>query len=159
MPRFSNRPFLATARSLQPPVPCNDPLLFVIPSEASGSAVCHSRAPLLPAHNLHQSSLNPHGNTNLAFVIPGFREVRGNCRFLHGKPGQAGQVGFAPPDFMLRLVALWTGRSGAREWHTADPLASLGMTKRRGSLQGTGGCKERAVARKEWLLNRVIFQT
>jgi hypothetical protein len=38
------------------------------PSEASGSAVRHSCAPLLPAHNLHQSSL--HGNTNLPLVIP-----------------------------------------------------------------------------------------
>jgi hypothetical protein len=26
-----------------------------------------------------------------------------HCRFLHGTPGQ---VGFAPPDFLLRLVAL-----------------------------------------------------
>ena len=43
-------------------------------------------------------------------------------------------------DFLLRLVALWAGRSGAHEWRTADPLASLGMTKRRGSLQGKGGC-------------------
>ena len=72
-----------------------------------------------------------------------FPEVRGNCRSLHGKPGRAGQVGFAPPDFLLRLVASWAGRSGAHEWRTADPLASLGMTTRRGSLQGKGGCKER----------------
>jgi hypothetical protein len=57
----------------QPPFPCNDPLLFVIPSEASGSAVRPSCAPLLPVHNLHQSP-NPHGNTNLPFVIPGFQE-------------------------------------------------------------------------------------
>ncbi len=26
------------------------------------------------SHNLHQSSLNPHGNTNLPIVIPGFQE-------------------------------------------------------------------------------------
>src|SRR5450631_1351822 len=39
MPRFSNLPFLATT------------LLFVIPSEAEGSAVRHSCAPLLPAQN------------------------------------------------------------------------------------------------------------
>ncbi len=43
-------------------------------SEASGSAVRHSCAPLLPAHNLHPSSPNPDGNTNLPFVIPGFHE-------------------------------------------------------------------------------------
>jgi len=59
---------LKDASVQQPPFPCNDPLLFVIPSEASGSAVRHSCAPLLPAHNLHQSS--PHGNTNLPLVIP-----------------------------------------------------------------------------------------
>jgi hypothetical protein len=62
------------------------------------------------------------------------------------------------PDFLLRLVASWAGRSGAHEWRTADPLASLGMTKRRGSLEGKGCCKERVVARKEGLLNRGIFQ-
>jgi hypothetical protein len=39
-----------------------------------GSAVRHSCAPLLPAHNLHPSSPNPHGNTNLSVVIPGFQE-------------------------------------------------------------------------------------
>jgi hypothetical protein len=42
--------------------------------EAEGSAVRHSCAPLLPAHNLHQSSTNPHENTNLPIVIPGFQE-------------------------------------------------------------------------------------
>jgi hypothetical protein len=73
-----NRPFLTTTLSLlssrgatalslqrpfpcchpegQPPLPYNDPFLVVIPSEASGSAVRHSCAPLLPAHNLR----NPH---------------------------------------------------------------------------------------------------
>ena len=42
--------------------------------EAEGSAVRHSCAPLLPAHNRHQASPNPHGKTNLPFVIPGFQE-------------------------------------------------------------------------------------
>jgi hypothetical protein len=42
--------------------------------EAEGSAVRHSCAPLLPAHNRHQSSPNPHGKTNLPFVILGFQE-------------------------------------------------------------------------------------
>jgi len=63
MPRFSNHPFLG-----------NDPLLFVIPSEAEGPAVRHYCAPLLPAHNRHQSSPKPPGKTNLPFVIPGFQE-------------------------------------------------------------------------------------
>jgi hypothetical protein len=43
---------------------------------------------------------------------------------------------------------LWAGRSGAHEWRTADPLAALRDDK-----------KEGVVARKEWLLNRGIFQT
>jgi hypothetical protein len=63
------------------------------------------------------------------------------------------------PDFLLRLVASWAGRSGAHEWRTADPLASLGMTTRRGRLQGKGGCTERVVATKGCLLNLGSFQT
>ena len=35
---------------------------------------------------------------------------------------------------------LWACSSGALDWRTADPLASLGMTKRRGSFQGKDGC-------------------
>ena len=58
----------------QPPFPCNDPPLFVIPSEAEGSAVRHSCARPLPARNLHQSSPNTHGSTNLPFVFPRFQE-------------------------------------------------------------------------------------
>jgi len=139
MPRFSNRPFLATtlsflsSRAKRADLRCairvprsyrpTTPPIITESSSKHQPRLCHSRFP----------------------------EVRGNGRSLHGKPGQAGQVGFAPPDFLLRLVALWASRSGAHEWRTADPLASLGMTKRRGSLQGTGGCKEQAVARKEWL--------
>jgi hypothetical protein len=42
----------ATALSLRNcPFPFNNPLLFVIPSEASGSAVRHSGAPNLPFYN------------------------------------------------------------------------------------------------------------
>src|SRR5450631_4147471 len=78
---------LKDASVQQPPFPCNDPLLFVIPSEASGSAVRHSCAPLLPAHNLRQASPNPHGNTNLPFVIPGFQEW---CAEPQIPPRQAG---------------------------------------------------------------------
>jgi hypothetical protein len=42
--------------------------------EAEGSAVRHSCAPPLGAHKLHQSSPNPHGNTNLPWVIPGVQK-------------------------------------------------------------------------------------
>jgi hypothetical protein len=48
MRRFSNRPFIQ-----QPPFPCNEPPLFVIPRATEGSAVRHSCARTLPAHNLH----------------------------------------------------------------------------------------------------------
>src|SRR6267142_1745375 len=124
MSRFSNHSFIQ-----QLPSPCNDPLLFVIPSvpgfpasllsqattdvvlskenhtqlteaatldrksgEGEGSAVRHSCAPLLPAHNLRQSSPNPHGNTNSPLSFPVSRSGPRNRRSLHGKPGQ---VGFA----------------------------------------------------------------
>ena len=43
---------------------------------------------------------------------------------------------------------LWAGKSGAHEWRTTGPSASLGMTN-----------KERVAARKGRLLNRGIFQT
>jgi hypothetical protein len=42
--------------------------------EGEGSAVRHSCAPPLSAHNLRQPPPNLHGNTNLPFVIPGFQE-------------------------------------------------------------------------------------
>jgi hypothetical protein len=96
MPRFSNRPFLATTFSLlssrADDLACGEVMksmnktrpksgvdsiwfnILYIGSEASGSAVRHSCAPLLPAHKLHKSSPNPHRNTNLPFVIPGFQE-------------------------------------------------------------------------------------
>jgi hypothetical protein len=41
----------------------------------------------------------------------------------------------------------------AGESSEAGNPGTLGMTKRRGLLQGKGGCW-----RKEWLLNRGIFQ-
>jgi hypothetical protein len=48
------------------------------------------------------------------------------------------------------LVEVVAGRSGAHEWRTADPLASLGMTKKeRAVAKGEGRCKERAVAKGE----------
>src|SRR6202035_4025973 len=46
---------------------------------------------------------NHPGKANLPVVIPGFHEWSGNRGSLHCTPGQ---VGFAPPDFVLRLVAV-----------------------------------------------------
>jgi hypothetical protein len=97
---------LKDASVQQPPFPCNDPLLFVIPSEASGPAVRHSCAPLLPAHNLHQSSPNPHGNTNLPFVIPGFQEWSAEPQIPRlrspGFPVEIGGVGELHAPFLTR---------------------------------------------------------
>jgi hypothetical protein len=127
MPRSSNHSFLQ-----QSPFPCNDPLLFVIPSvpgfpasllspattgvvlskenhtqltEAAtldrksggseGSAVRHSCAPLQPAHNLRQSSPNPHGNTNSPLSFRVSRRAPRNRRSL----------GFARDDKKERVVA------------------------------------------------------
>jgi hypothetical protein len=140
MRRFSSHSFLR-----QPPSPCDDPLLFVIGSvpgfpasllspantdvvlskenhmqlteaatldrksgQGEGSAVRHSCAPLLPAHNLRQSSPNPHGNTN------------------------------SPLPFRV-------SRSGPRNRRS---LGFDGMTKRRGSSQGEGGCWMKGRCRK-----------
>jgi hypothetical protein len=89
----------------QPLFPCGDPLLVVIPSEASGSAVRHSCASLLQAHNRHQSSPNPHGNTNLPFVIPGFQGWSAEPQIPPRHAG-AGQVGSLPADFLLSLAAV-----------------------------------------------------
>jgi hypothetical protein len=127
MPRFSNRPFLATTLSFfvipsAPGFPASllstatpDVVLFKEnhtqpieaatldrkSGEAEGSAVRHSCAPPLPAHNPCKSSQNPHGNAKLSFVIPGFQE-----------------------------------------WSAEPQISQLrfGMTKRRGPLQGKDGC-------------------
>ncbi len=133
MPRFSNHPFLATTLSF----------FFVIPSAASGSAVRHSRAPLLPAHNLHQSQHEIRGSgADLSRLRRAGRVVEGSAvpRTTPGNRNDNEEVGFSR---MIRDDSwrLWAGRSGAHEWRTADPLASLGMTKK-----GEGRCKERAVA-------------
>src|ERR1700730_6070040 len=65
---------LKDASVQQAPFPCNDPLLFVIPSAAEGPAVRHSCAPLLPAttSTTHRRILVE--NTTLPFVIPGLQE-------------------------------------------------------------------------------------
>jgi hypothetical protein len=63
MPRFSNRPFLAMTIS------------FLSSRGQPRDLQCAIRVPRpLPAHNLHPSSPNPHGSTNLPFVIPRFQE-------------------------------------------------------------------------------------
>src|SRR5450631_2770711 len=134
MPRFSNRPFLATTLSF-----------FVIRRAADlsrlaveGSAVRYSCAPLLPAHNLHQSSPNPHGNPNRPFVIPGFQEWSAEPQIPRlrspGFPVEIGGVGELHAPFLTRKGAHATVSSAA--WQEIR----VGMTKRRGSLQGKGGC-------------------
>jgi hypothetical protein len=132
MPRFSNRPFLATTLSF-----------VVIPSEAEGSAVRHSCAPLLPAHNLHQSSPNPHGNTNLPLVIPGFQEWSAEPQIPRlrspGFPVEIGGVGELHAPFLTRKA------------HTQPCPAQRAGNPGRDD-------KERAAVHKEWLLNRGIFQ-
>jgi hypothetical protein len=74
--------------------------------EAEGSAVRHSCAPLLPAHNLHQSSPNPHGKTNLSFVIPGFQEWSAEPQIPRlrspGFPVEIGGVGELHAPFLRR---------------------------------------------------------
>ena len=65
MPRFSNRPFLATTLSF-----------LSSRAKPSGSAVRHSCASLLPAYNRHQSQLE----------IPG-SEAEGSAVPLTWKPG------------------------------------------------------------------------
>jgi hypothetical protein len=142
MPRFGNGPFLTTTLPFlssrgQPLFPCNDPFLVVIPSEASGSAVRHSCAPLLPGPQPPQSSPNPHGNTNLPFVIPGFQEWSADP--------------FAPPDFLLRWVALANfTRLSLRERRTRN--------RDQRSLAGirVGMTRKGQRVHKEWLLNRGI---
>jgi hypothetical protein len=168
MPRFSNRPFLATTLSffVIPSVPgfpaaplssaTPDVVLFkenhTQPTEAAildrksgeaeGSAVRPSGAPLLPAttSTTHRRILME--NTNLPFVI-------------RVGPRNRRSLGFAPPDFLLRLVALATFmRLSLRERRKRNRVQR--------SVAGNPGRadkKERVVARKERLLNRGIFQT
>ena len=92
--------------------------------------------------NLHQSSPNPPGNTNLHFVIPGSRRGPRNRRSasLPGFPVEVGGVG------ELHALSL-------RERRTRNRV--------RRSVAGNPGRddkNERVVARKGRLLNRGIFQ-
>jgi hypothetical protein len=81
--------------------PFSHPLLFVIPSEAEGSAVRHSAEPNLSFYN------------HFPFVI-----------LSDGRD--------------LRFSS---SASAVVESETADPSASLGMTKRRGWLKGEDRCQ------------------
>jgi hypothetical protein len=137
MSRFSNRPFFATTLSL-------------LSSRAKRADLrCAIRVP---------RSYRPTTSTNHHRVIMetptsplSFRVSRSgprNRRSLHGKPGQ---VGFAPPDFLLRLVALANFmRLSLPERRTRNRVQR--------SVAGNPGRddKERAAVHKEWLLNRDI---
>ena len=163
--------------------PCNDPLLFVIPSgagfpaallssatpdvvlfkenhtqpteaaaldrksrEAEGSAVRHSCArsyrPKPPPMITESSWKHPRAR-ELHFVISGFQEGSAEPQIPR----------FAPPDFLLRLVALANFmRLSLRERRTRNRVQR--------SVAGNPGRddkKERVVARKGRLLNRDIF--
>ena len=76
-------------------------------------------------------------------------------RVSRSGPRNRRSLGFAPPDFLLRLVALPSFmRLSSRERRTRNRVQR--------SVAGNPGRddkKERVVARKEWLLNRGIFQT
>jgi hypothetical protein len=62
---------------------------------------------------------------------------------------------FAPPDFLLRLVALANFmRLSLRERRTRNRVQRIVAGN-----PGRDDKKERVVARKGWLLNRGIFQT
>jgi hypothetical protein len=107
--------------------------------------VRHSCAPLLPAHNRHQSSPNPLQRPTFPLSFPVSRSGPRNRRSL----------GFAPPDFLLRLVALANFmRLSLRERRTRNRVQR--------SVAGNPGRddkKERVVARKRRLLNRGIFKS
>jgi hypothetical protein len=79
----------ATALSLQRPSP------FCHPERSRGICGAPFVCPAPTGPNLHQSSPNPHGNTNLHFVIPSSRSGPRNRRSL----------GFARDDKKERVVA------------------------------------------------------
>src|SRR3984957_14785010 len=117
MPRCSNRHFIQ-----QLPFPCNDPPLFVIPRATEGSAVRHSCARSLPAHNLHQSSPNTHGSTNLPFVFPRFQERSAELQIpplpsgMTKRGGSLQGKGVAEPRHLSNLI--WTGLKFSRPYAT-----------------------------------------
>jgi hypothetical protein len=140
MPRFSNGPFLATTLSL-----------LSSRAKPSGSAVRHSCAPLLPVHKLHQSPPNPHENTNLPIVIPGFQEGSAEPRI---PPRHAGTGRLRSPGFPVEI-------GGVGELHAPFLTRKAHTQPVRRSVAGNPARddkKERVVARKGRLLNRGIFQ-
>ena len=130
--RRRHRPYDRTS-PWQRSLPRNDPLLFVIPSEARGSAVRHSCAPLLPAHNLHQASLNPHGNTNLPFVIPGFQEWSAEPQIPRLRsPGFPVEL---PGVDELHAAFLNESRTRTRRWRPVQEIRVHGPKKMGAALQ------------------------
>ena len=104
--------------------------------EAEGSAVRHSCAPLLPAHNStnHHRILMETPTSTLSFRVPG------------GVREAADPLACAPPDFLLRLVALATFmRLSLRERRTRNRVQRsvqeirVGMT-RKGQRFIKSGC-------------------
>jgi hypothetical protein len=70
-----------------------------------------------------------------------FEETPGDGFIDHGYGAGGGrvilqddkaEVGISTRIRWMIWWRLWAGRGGAHEWRTADPSASLGMTKRRG---------------------------
>ena len=105
----------------------------VIRGEASGSAVRHSCAPLLPAHNLHQASLNPQGNTNLPFVIPGFQEWSAEPQIPRLRsPGFPVEL---PGVDELHAAFLNESRTRTRRWRPVQEIRVHGPKKMGAALQ------------------------
>jgi hypothetical protein len=90
------------------------------------------------------TSPNPHENTNLRFVIPGFQEWSAEPQIPRlrspGFPVEIGGVGKLHAPFLTRKA------------HSNRVQRSVAGNP------GRDDKKERVVARKEWLLNRGIFQ-
>ena len=101
----------------------------------------HSCAPLLPA-----TTATNHHQILMETSPLSFRVSRSGPRYRRS-------LDFAPPDFLLRLVALANFmRLSSRERRTRNRVQR--------SVAGNPGRddKERAAVHKEWLLNRGIFQ-
>jgi hypothetical protein len=145
----------ATALSLQ------RPLLFVIPREPRDLR-CAIRVP---------RSYRPQPSTNHHRILMETTTSPLSFRVSRVGPRNRRSLGFARDDkkgrFAQRRGPLPRGRaivgavgtSTTRHLHRQQPFCAksrksqpLGMTKRRGSLQGEGSCWM-----KEWLLNRGIF--
>jgi hypothetical protein len=152
MPRFSNRPFLATTLSLFV-IPRATALSYQRPSPCLSSRAkradlqCAIRVP-----RFYRSTTSTHHHrilmeiltSPLSFRVPGV--VRGTAD-RSARNDKEERLVF-PSEFGDDGWRLWAGRSGAHEWRTAGPLASLGMTN-----------KGRVVGRKGRLLNRGIFKS